>query len=121
MKKQVKSVLSLALIAGAVAVSHAASAQDLGASVNTIKSNIASIPNLISGVCYIIGAGLVGAGLLKLKAYSENPGQTPIGQGLGRVAIGTTLLASPAMTGWISTTINTSGTAITASGLSALN
>lgn len=51
--------------------------------------------NLISTVCWIGGAGLGVAGIFKLKQHVDNPGQTPMKDGLVRIACGGGLLAFP--------------------------
>ena len=72
----------------AVAVPHFASAQDLNASVTQLTTvELVNIPDIINACFYIGGAAFTGSGLLKLKAYSENPGQTPLGQGVGRISV----------------------------------
>src|ERR1700733_7434519 len=73
------------------------------------------LPNLISTVAYVGGIGLGVAGIFKLKQHVDNPGQTPMKDGLVRLACGGGLLAFPfiqqAMQGSIS---NGSLTAISA-------
>ena len=62
--------------------------------------------NLISTVAWIGGAGLGIAGIFKLKQHVDNPGQTPMKDGLVRLGAGGGLLAFPfiqnAMSGAIS-------------------
>jgi hypothetical protein len=74
--------------------------------------------NLISIVCWVAGAGLGVAGIFKLKQHVDNPGQTPMKDGLIRIACGGGLLAFPfiqqAMQGSIS---NGNLSKISASGL----
>ena len=71
-------------------------AQDLNASVTQLTTvELVNIPDIINACFYIGSAAFTGSGLLKLKAYSENPGQTPLGQGVGRISVGAALLALP--------------------------
>jgi hypothetical protein len=80
----------------AMAAPHFASAQDLNASVSKLTgTELTNVPDIINACFYIGGAAFTGSGLLKLKQYSENPGQTPLGQGVGRVSVGAGLLALP--------------------------
>lgn len=51
--------------------------------------------NLISTVCWIGGSGLGVAGIFKLKMHVDNPGQTPMKDGLVRLGCGGGLLAFP--------------------------
>lgn len=51
--------------------------------------------NLISTVCWIGGAGLGVAGIFKLKQHVDNPGQTPMKDGLVRLGAGGGLLGFP--------------------------
>jgi hypothetical protein len=54
-----------------------------------------SFQSLISTVCWIGGAGLGVAGIFKLKNHVDNPGQTPMKDGLVRIGAGGGLLAFP--------------------------
>jgi hypothetical protein len=51
--------------------------------------------NMISTVCWLGGAGLGVAGIFKLKQHVDNPGQTPMKDGLVRLGAGGGLLAFP--------------------------
>ncbi len=85
---------------------------------NNMVTASGGFQNLISTVCWIGGAGLGVAGIFKLKQHVDNPGQTPMKDGLVRIACGGGLLAFPfiqtAMQGSIS---NGSMTKINASSL----
>jgi hypothetical protein len=70
-------------------------AQQLSDSINNISDNITTIPILLNYAAYIIGVALVIAGLAKLKAHIDNPGQTSIKDGLGRVVAGILFLSLP--------------------------
>ena len=90
----------------AVALPELAMAQDLASSVNEVHTGLQSIPSVVAGAFYIGGAALIGAGALKLKAHAENPGQHPIGHGLGRIVSGSALIALPAFATWLNSSLN---------------
>jgi len=62
---------------------------------NNMVAASGGFQNLISTVCWIGGAGLGVAGIFKLKQHVDNPGQTPMKDGLVRIACGGGLLAFP--------------------------
>ena len=62
---------------------------------NNIVTASSGFNNLISIVCWIGGAGLGVAGIFKLKNHVDNPGQTPMKDGLIRLGCGGGLLAFP--------------------------
>lgn len=95
------------LIAGALVSSlpRDALATDLAVMANSTGSNVAAFPKLISAACYVSGAALVGTGVMKVKQHVDNP-QTPLREGLVRLAAGGVLVAAPAMTAVMT---NTSG------------
>jgi len=80
-----------------------------------IKTSASDIPNLISTVAYIGGAGLGVAGVLKMKQHVDNPTQTPLKDGLVRLGAGGGLLALPFVLDSMGSTIGTGGTVPTAS------
>ena len=79
-----------------------------GASEN-IQKSAQNIPELISTVAYIGGAGMGVAGVLKLKQHVDNPGQNPLKDGLVRLGAGGGLLALPFVLDSMTSTIGTSG------------
>ena len=96
--KLLNDVLQGLLVAAAVviAVPNFSFAQDLNASVGQLTgTELTHVPDLINACFYIGGAAFCGSGLLKLKAYAENPQNAPLGQGIGRVSVGAALLALP--------------------------
>jgi hypothetical protein len=68
-----------------------------GVTQNIVASS-SLLPNLISTVAYIGGVGLGVAGVFKLKQHVDNPGQTPMKDGLVRLGAGGGLLALPMVT-----------------------
>jgi hypothetical protein len=110
-EKLINDVLQGLLMAAAIAVGmpELSFAQDLNSSVGKVQTGISNIPQIVAGAAYIGGAALITAGALKLKAHSENPGQTPIGQGLGRLGAGAMLIALPTMGSWLQNTLNITG------------
>jgi hypothetical protein len=101
-----QSLLMAAVVAVATPLSHLSFAQDLAASVNNLNTGFEQAPLLVSTASYILGGALCIAGFMKLKAHSENPTQTPLGQGLGRVGAGAAMLALPAAGQWLITTLS---------------
>jgi hypothetical protein len=79
-------------------VTEDAMATDLTAMVSSTGGNVASFPKLISAACYVGGAAFIGTGVMKVKGHVDNPGQTPLREGLVRLGAGGVLVAAPAMT-----------------------
>ena len=65
---------------------------------DNIVTSAGSLPSLISTVAYVGGIGLGVAGVFKLKQHVDNPGQTPMKDGLVRLGAGGGLLALPFLT-----------------------
>jgi hypothetical protein len=88
--------MASAMISTVVADSaHATQLTDMVASTG---NNVASFPKLISAACYVGGAAFVGTGVMKVKQHVDNPGQTPLREGLVRLGAGGVLVAAPALT-----------------------
>ena len=85
---------------------HANGFQDAS---DNIQSSAQNIPELISTVAYIGGAGMGVAGVLKLKQHVDNPGQNPLKDGLVRLGAGGGLLALPFVLESMTSTIGTGG------------
>ncbi len=84
---------TMGMLAGnADAASAATTFKDMTTNIITASSGF---NNLISVVCWIGGAGLGVAGIFKLKNHVDNPGQTPMKDGLVRLGCGGALLAFP--------------------------
>ncbi len=109
---------TLGFIAGSSVEASAATATTFRDMSTNMTIAAGGFQNLISTVCWIGGSGLGVAGIFKLKQHVDNPGQTPMKDGLIRIACGGGLLAFPfiqtAMQGSIS---NGSMTKINASSL----
>lgn len=65
---------------------------------------------LISVVFYIVGAVLVGVGLLKIKRHSDQPQQVTLGSGIMWILIGVALIVAPFIIAAVANTFGTTGT-----------
>lgn len=108
MKASTTKKLAAILTAGVMAGSGTAHAggNDFKNVTSAIVDSSSTLPNLISTVAYIGGIGLGVAGIFKLKQHVDNPGQTPMKDGLVRLGAGGGLLALPFMTQVMTDTIN---------------
>ena len=108
--------LAAALTAG-VLISESGGAE-AAVSFQNVSANIVNsagtLPNLISTVAYIGGVGLGVAGVFKLKQHVDNPGQTPMKDGLVRLGAGGGLLVLPYLTTAMQGTISAGGAGTTA-------
>jgi len=99
MKHRIAHKLAAAATLGMLsAASHDAAAQTATTFRDMSNNMVAAsggFNNLISVVCWIGGAGLGVAGIFKLKNHVDNPGQTPMKDGLVRLGCGGALLAFP--------------------------
>lgn len=86
---------------------------DLGAAASNIMTNdVGPIAPLVSALFWVAGGVMMGAGALKLKEHAENPGQTPMRQGISRMAVGAALLTIPFFSQFVVNTMsNTSASA----------
>ena len=72
-------------------------AVSLGDMAKEAAGDLETVPLLIAVAFYIIGAAIVGFGLMKLKRHVDHPQQTTIGSGLIAILIGVALIAAPAV------------------------
>lgn len=113
--KQLKSVLlSTGILVATYMVANilgadSAHAQTISDAIGRVRENISQTANLIYTGSYIGGTTALMMGAFKLKAHAENPGQTPMQQGLARLAVGGALVALPTVGQTIVT--STAGTA----------
>ena len=90
-------------------ISGPALAVSLGDMAKEAADDLESVPALLAVTFYIIGAAIVGFGLLKLKRHVDHPQQTTIGSGLIAILIGVSLIAAPAVINALGDTLGLSG------------
>ena len=84
-------------------------AVSLGDMAQEAAEGLETVPGLIAVAFYIIGAAIVGFGLLKLKRHVDHPQQTTFGSGLIAIFIGVALIAAPAVINALGTTFGVDG------------
>ena len=84
-------------------------AVSLGDMAKEAAEDLEAVPTLLAVAFYIIGAAIVGFGLLKLKRHVDHPQQTTIGSGLIAILIGVALIAAPAVINALGDTLGLSG------------
>ena len=84
-------------------------AVSLGDMADEAAGDLETVPGLIATAFYIIGAAIVGFGLLKLKRHVDHPQQTTIGSGLIAMLIGVALIAAPAVINALGATFGVDG------------
>ena len=84
-------------------------AVSLGDMANEAAGDLETVPGLIAIAFYIVGAAIVGFGLLKLKRHVDHPQQTTIGSGLIAILIGVALIAAPAVINALGATFGMDG------------
>lgn len=58
-------------------------------------TDLVALTGLVSVLFYVVGAILVGVGLLKIKRHSDQPQQVTLGSGLMWIFIGVCLIVAP--------------------------
>lgn len=109
--KHLHTKLAAVLTAGALVGMGTAEAgsSNFSTVADNITESATKLPDLISTVAYIGGCGLGVAGVFKLKNHVDNPGQTPMKDGLVRLGAGGGLLALPFLTQAMSNSIQGDG------------
>ena len=104
------AVAVAAWLSGAIVwTSGPALAVSLGDMAKEAAGDLKTVPLLIAIAFYIIGAAIVGFGLLKLKRHVDHPQQTTIGSGLIAILIGVALIAAPAVINALGATFGVDG------------
>jgi len=106
------TLLSIGLPEFALAQGAGAGA-DLNATATRLTAEVSTIPPFVSALFFIGGGILMGAGLLRLKEHAESPTQTPVRQGVARLAVGAALLTIPYFSQWAYNTLS-AGTGVAA-------
>ncbi len=118
--KQLRGMVMSALaVAGTYAVvsilgahdAHAQSISNLGGVISNVGGNIHQAANLVYMAAYTGGVTALMMGAFKLKAHTENPGQTPMSHGLGRIGAGAALCALPSIANTVMNTMGQSNSA----------
>jgi hypothetical protein len=91
---QLAAALTAGIMAGqgTNAFANATTFRDIGDNIITASG---SLPAMVQTVAYVGGIGFGVAGIFKLKQHVDNPGQTPMKDGLARLGSGGALLALP--------------------------
>ena len=92
-----------------VAAAPAFASTQLSDSVDNVRDNLSTVPILINYAAYIVGFALAVAGVGKLKAHVDNPGQNPIKDGLGRLGAGAMFISIPFLLDIVRNTQKVSG------------
>ena len=71
----------------------------VGGIAGVFNQGLGDMGKTVIGVSMLGGLGLVGAGLLKLKAASDSAGREPYGPGIWRLGAGAGLVGLTTMTG----------------------
>ena len=83
--------------------------KSIGQMAQAGATDLLGATGLISAVFYIVGAVLVGVGLLKIKRHSDQPQQVTLGSGLMWILIGVALIVAPFIISAVAETFDTTG------------
>ena len=104
-----KERLAALAVLAAWTAARPALAVSLGDMARQAAADLETVPALLAIAFYIVGAGVVGFGLLKLKRHVDHPQQTGLGSGLIAILVGAALLAAPALINGLSDTFGLGG------------
>jgi len=108
---RVRMLATSALLGAVFVMSTAgiAEANDLKSYSTTVSGKTNIITDIVSYVSYLGGAILSALGVVDMKKHVENPGQTPLKNGLAKLGFGGVLLALPFLSGVMADTMAGSG------------
>lgn len=100
-----------AITLGSMALSSESHAGGQGFSTisNNIVSSTSQLPGLVSTTSYMVGLLLAILGALKIKDHVENPGNTPLKDGVIRLVVGGAAVSIPAVLDAMEQTIGNGG------------
>ena len=108
-------ILALWVLTLWIQAASPALAVSLGDMADRAAADLNAVPGLLAIGFYIVGAAVVGFGLLKLKRHVDHPQQTSLGSGLIAILIGVALIAAPAVINGLTDTFGLGGAAQTVS------
>ena len=81
--------------------------KSVGTLAKSAATDLMSATGLIAVLFYVVGAVLVGVGLLKIKRHSDQPQQVTLGSGFMWIIIGVALIVAPFIIDAVATTFGT--------------
>jgi|HigsolmetaAR206D_1030411.scaffolds.fasta_scaffold00553_11 hypothetical protein len=99
------AVLAAATATAVAVPTQARAASTLGERAQQLIDQVSSIGKLLVAGCVLGGIVMLGTGLMKLKAASDNPNQTKYSEGFWRIGVGAAMLAIPVLSGTLNQTL----------------
>jgi intracellular multiplication protein IcmD len=120
LKSAILAVAAFACIGLATSV-FAINGSGVAGVANAVKSNLASIAQLITAIAYVAGMAFGVGAIVKFKAHKDNPTQVPVGLPIVLLFVAGALLFVPSIFKTAATTLYKSGTAGSVSGVSSFS
>ena len=108
----VTRLLTLSLAFAASAAFAASGTSGIGAMATQLQNQFSAIMLMVTGGATLVGSVLVILGIVKIKAWKDNPQQNPLGTGVTICVVGILLVYLP-------TFLSTGGASLFADGTSA--
>jgi hypothetical protein len=90
----ISRILAASLLAMTASVAFA-TASGIGAMANQLQSQFSAIMLMITGGATLVGYGIFIVGIMKIKAWKDNPQQNPLGTGAMLCVVGLLLVYLP--------------------------
>jgi hypothetical protein len=120
MKNKILANIIIAALSLMAHPAFAASSSGIGTMAKQVTAQYANIGLMVTGSAYIAGSAFIIGGILKLKAYKDNPQQTALGIPMTMLAAGGLLMYLPSLTQGIGGTFFSNASAIAYSGTTSL-
>jgi hypothetical protein len=117
MKKQsTQDAVVLAVVAATLGMAFPeislAQVSDLRGVADQGIQQIGTLPGLVTGILFLGGVVFAGLGVLDLKKHADNASQTPLKNGIVKLLVGGAMVAIPALTGVLESTIGLQGSGV---------
>ena len=112
LNKKTQKMSALIMTGAFLGTTDAMATETLDKYMSDTSENVNSIPDAISFLSYLCGAGLAAFGVVGLKQHVENPQNTPLKTPLARLGFGGMLLAIPTITSVMQDTTQGTGSAL---------
>jgi len=112
-------VTAIAAISSSVVFASAASAGSstgIGAMAGQLQKQFSAIMTMVTGGATLVGSIIFIVGIMKIKAWKDNPQQNPLGTGITLCVVGVLLVYLPSFLGMAGGSLFSSGTTAGISG-----